>query len=363
LEGLVPRLRFLDGLRGWGAVFVLLYHIFCDGLPFDADLGNHLRYFLPFSGGMAIFVFFVVSGFSLSIGYLAKGDLRSWVSITAGRYVRLAIPIFAACLIVHVAMLLGLIDPAAWRLERFRLLLNFAPATGQLFQFSFFDVFFNYSYTKTYIGPLWTMAFELLGSFLVLLAILLVRPMPFRPLLLVGLAGLILSLAGDSEYAMLALFPIGAALADGFHGGWIKSIPRFAGLGLFCGGCLVPLLIPYSITAWGAIGASALVAGSIVVPRIRDFLDGPLSAHLGRISFPLYLMHGPVLFIFAEPMMRNFGINEPSKFLIDCAAIVVSYAAALLFLPINNFAIAVARIVGQFAVNVIFSRPAIVEPR
>jgi peptidoglycan/LPS O-acetylase OafA/YrhL len=103
----VPRLKFLDGLRGWAAIFVLLYHVFCDAIPFDADIGSNLKFFLPFSGAMAIFIFFLVSGFSLSIKYLARGDLQLWARTTARRYFRLAIPIFFACLAVHVAMLSG----------------------------------------------------------------------------------------------------------------------------------------------------------------------------------------------------------------------------------------------------------------
>src|SRR6202022_3314040 len=62
----VRRLRFLDGLRGWGAVVVLLFHVFSEGLPIDATIGDRLKYFIPFNGMMAVFVFFVVSGFSLS---------------------------------------------------------------------------------------------------------------------------------------------------------------------------------------------------------------------------------------------------------------------------------------------------------
>jgi peptidoglycan/LPS O-acetylase OafA/YrhL len=53
---------------------------------------------------MAIFVFFLVSGFSLSIDYLDRGDVSRWIRALAGRYFRLAIPIFFASLIVHVAM-------------------------------------------------------------------------------------------------------------------------------------------------------------------------------------------------------------------------------------------------------------------
>src|SRR5438105_15375159 len=112
----VQRLKFLDGLRGWAAVFVLLYHVFCDAIPFDVDVGNQLKFFVPFSGAIAIFIFFLVSGFSLSIDYLARGDLRSWLRTTFGRYFRLAIPIFFSFLAVPIALMLGAIGCPSYRL-------------------------------------------------------------------------------------------------------------------------------------------------------------------------------------------------------------------------------------------------------
>ncbi len=136
------RLKFLDGLRGWGAVIVLLYHVFSDGLPVDAVIGGQLKYYVPFNGTLAVLVFFVVSGFSLSVRYLAEGDIQSWLKIAAGRYLRLAIPILAACLVVHLVMVFGFVDPPAERLPKFGSFFNFAPTSWHLLKFSLFDVFF-----------------------------------------------------------------------------------------------------------------------------------------------------------------------------------------------------------------------------
>src|SRR3954464_10780151 len=136
----VRRLKFLDGLRGWGAVFVVLFHVFSEGLPVDAAIGGRLPYLVPFNGTLAVLVFFVVSGFSLSVRYLADGDIRPWLRIAAGRYLRLAIPIFAACLLVHLAMLAGGFDPPADRLPKFSQGMNFDPTTGHLLRFALFDV-------------------------------------------------------------------------------------------------------------------------------------------------------------------------------------------------------------------------------
>lgn len=129
-------------------------------------------------------------------------------------------------------------------------MLNFEPTIGHLFSFSLFDVFINYEHTKTYVGPLWTMRFELFGSFVVLAAILIVRTVSFRAWLLAALALGILMMP-ISSWAALALFPIGALLADLFLKGRLDAIPAPAAIISILAGCAIPLLIPYGIVAWG----------------------------------------------------------------------------------------------------------------
>lgn len=353
------RLEFLDGLRGWGAVFVLLYHVFSDGLPVDATTAQRLTYLVPFNGTLAVLIFFVVSGFSLSVRYLVDGDIQSWLRIAAGRYLRLAIPIFAACLLVHLIMVCGLVDPPGERLAVLRPFFNFDPTIGHLLKFSFFDVFFNYSSAETYIGPLWTMSIELLGSIVVLLAIIIVGPLPFRLLVLLGLAYFILRLAPAN--AMLALFPIGAAMAECFNRGWIDAIPKPVALVLLSIGCLIPALFRFNVATWGLIATSSLILGCIAVPQIRNGLSGTLSSHLGKISFPLYLMHGPVLCFVGGPLTRHFGDGLLLKFLIQIAVVALSFAAAYAFLPVNEFAIGAARRFAKATTSPFFVSPAPVE--
>jgi peptidoglycan/LPS O-acetylase OafA/YrhL len=84
------RLPVLDGLRGWGAIFVLLFHVFCEGLPVTAESGAFLRLLLPFSGlYAAVLVFFVVSGISLSYGYFKERQVEKLIAAAGSRYFRL----------------------------------------------------------------------------------------------------------------------------------------------------------------------------------------------------------------------------------------------------------------------------------
>src|SRR5579872_4759055 len=207
------RLHFLDGLRGWAALVVLLHHVFVDGLPPNALMADRaLCGKVVFLNGMlAVCIFFVISGFSLSIRYFETGDRRGLGRIAAGRYLRLALPIFAICAITYVLLLVGLIAPAGQRPPPLDQFLTFVPRIDHLLNFSSWKVFFAYSDADTYDPPLWTMSYELYGSFLVFALALCLRPSRSRSLIL-GTCFLALA-AAQSFYA---LFIGGLLIADLF---------------------------------------------------------------------------------------------------------------------------------------------------
>ena len=96
---------------------VLFHHIFVDGLPANDFMADRLFWARVFfmNGTFAVCLFFVISGFSLSISYLQTGDDRGLARMAAGRYVRLAVPIFAICAITYLLMTLNIIPPPAER--------------------------------------------------------------------------------------------------------------------------------------------------------------------------------------------------------------------------------------------------------
>jgi peptidoglycan/LPS O-acetylase OafA/YrhL len=108
------------------------------------------------NGTLAVSVFFVISGFSLSIRFLETGNGRALGRIAAGRYLRLALPIFAICVITHALLLSGLIAPAAQRPAPLDQFLAFTPTIERLMSFSLWKVFVAYSGAETYDPPLWT---------------------------------------------------------------------------------------------------------------------------------------------------------------------------------------------------------------
>jgi peptidoglycan/LPS O-acetylase OafA/YrhL len=331
------RLRFLDGLRGWGAVVVLLYHAFCDSLP-PAPGFKLLADYVPFNGRVAVLVFFIVSGYSLTVRYLDKGEFQGWLRILTGRYVRLAIPVLAACLIMHLALVFGAVSPAAERLPDFQFAFHFDPTTEHLLRFALWDVFFAYSAEHTYIGPLWTMEPELIGSFSVLALVFVLGRATWRLPVLVLIALGIALWAPDYRMQMLSLFPAGAAIADCYNRGWIEKVPAIAASVLISIGAAQPF-ISTGPQAAILLGAIPFTLGCICLRPVRAWLSSPLSAHLGEISFPLYLIHGPVIVLIGEPLMRRTDALS-LRFGIDLLVIALSFAATYAFVPVNRFAIA-----------------------
>jgi peptidoglycan/LPS O-acetylase OafA/YrhL len=334
------RLTFLDGMRGWAALFVLLYHVFVNATPVT-PAATALGVYLPFNGLLAVYLFFFISGFSLSVGYLLTGDLRGWIRIASARYLRLVIPIFVACLIVHAALVMRLVDPTPYYPYW-----GFAPTISHLLQFSLFDVFFRYDYGQTYIGPLWTMSPELFGSAMTLMAVLIVRSLPVRSLILLALGAVIFYGATSPTIQLLTFFPLGAAIADWTLRGWVDRVPSLAAFAMIAAGCAIPVLFPDHTALWGP-AAALLMIGCIAAPQARAFLSNRFSQWLGWLSFPLYLIHGPVLNIITGPLMPGQDLIF-ERFLVDMLAVGLSLIAAILFSPVNDQAVAISRRFGNF---------------
>jgi peptidoglycan/LPS O-acetylase OafA/YrhL len=146
------RKPFLDG--GWAALAVVLWHVFGQVYPYNEAVSQILPRLLLFDGMTAVCLFFVISGFSLSISFCQTGNRERLAQLAAGRYLRLTIPILATCTLVWLAMKTGVIPPA--------------------------DLRPRFSADQAFIIPLWTMHYEPLGSALILTTLALFGKQPYR---------------------------------------------------------------------------------------------------------------------------------------------------------------------------------------
>lgn len=345
------RFRFLDGLRGWAAVVVLLHHLFVDGLPANNLMADRSLWAKVFflNGTLAVSVFFVISGFSLSIRYLETGDGKALGRIAAGRYLRLALPIFAICAVTYALLASGLIPPAAQRPSPLDQFLGFTPTIEGLLSFSLLKVFVAYSGAESYDPPLWTMTYEFFGSFMVFALIAYLRPSRLRTAML---GVLFVALTVLQTY--FALFVAGILIADLFPLNGASTAANRTGA-MLCGAGLVLVVLPHTWFAAVYVGgATCLTAGAVFCSPVRSFFESRLSNFLGWISFPLYLVQAAVIYALVPrglELLASCGFApETQRWLLDFALLPVAIVCAIAFCPINDFAMAASRRFGASVV-------------
>ena len=311
-KGVAPlpadRLGELDGIRGWAALSVVIFHIswetFGVVLP---QIRNPLTGFF-LDGGVAVSAFFVLSGEALSGGFFAGGGKFAVYRLAVKRYTRLTIPVIAACTLTLLLYKAGLTYNVAaadlvHRSDWLGTFIHAAPGLRQCIEYMLLDVYTNVPSEHAVIPFLWTMRFELLGSMLVF--------------------GLLLGLSRlrGSNLSMAWLF-IGLLFAATIHGRQDNLACFLAGLGFARLRSLgffararsdrrvqtatwIAILVIGTVDGfshwlmigrhWVPLASVLLVFATFCNRRLCAAFTTRLSRSLGRLSFPLYLVQFPVL--------------------------------------------------------------------
>lgn len=313
--------RSADGLRGLAALSVTVTHFVAAFFPwllfhnygelFPRYTGENLAaqvfgsppLTLLYNGHFAVLIFFVLSGYVLTLPYFSRADAgdalqrRLWA-----RYLRLNLPIAAALGLAYGAYRLGWMHngAAASLSGSLNWLGSFYPAglggIGALEEAAFGAIVLG---NASFLPPLWTLKVEFIGSLYILLFYL---AKPARRLWLpLLLAGLLLYLVHREQSVYYYAIFAGSAL----H---CLSLSRKAAwvllaLGLYFGayqhfrtmyGFLPDPRVWDIKTSYNMIGAVCLCA-SVLSGIGRDLLASRPVQFLGRISFSIYLLHFIVL--------------------------------------------------------------------
>ena len=318
--GVKPRYELLDGLRGVAAVLVIWYHFF-EGFatsPTDQML-NH--------GYLAVDFFFVLSGFVIGYAY----DDRWRGGLTAGRFmlrrvIRLHPMVVLAIVLGTVAYIIqgsvkwdGTTVPLSMLLLSVLLGLLLIPVlpgagadvrgNGEMFPLN---------------GPGWSLFFEYIGS--ILYAIILHRLSTRWLAAVVVASGVGLAACAFGDMSGAYHLGVGWSMADwGWMGGFLRlSFSFSAGLLIsrtfrprrVRGAFWICALLIASLMACPYVGGSepsvlnALydsVCTLVVFPLIvylgacgntTDRFSTGLCDFLGRLSYPVYIIHYPVMYMF-----------------------------------------------------------------
>ncbi|MFA8336412.1 acyltransferase family protein [Burkholderia cenocepacia] len=346
------RKDFLDGIRGWAAVMVLLSHLIQNFAVQAAPALNKPYLLFPSDGALAVYVFFVVSGFALSIGFFEKNDTGVLTSLAIRRYPRLTIPIFASALLGFVLMKSGLLynqqaSAIAHNESWLGGFFGFTPHVIDLLRFSLFDVYFAYDPEHTYNAVLWTMSVELWGSVFVF-SLLAVLGTARRPLIYIIAFVCLFALRSP----MLA-FLLGVVISDLYASGRIEKLPSALASG--ASSAMIGAAILFSTFGRAhyddprplSVIASILVAGVIVSVPMRSFFSNRVSRFFGAISFPLYLTHLPVICslssaTFLALLAHGLSLQAASNWMV-VTTIPATILVAMAFYPVETLSIEMAR--------------------
>lgn len=321
----------LEAARGIAALFVVLHHFFLAFAPNFTGLLQADRieksivgewYFAIFNGSAAVYFFFVLSGYVLSISYL---NSRNSAVLAAGilkRVPRLALPVVLS-LVLTVALwkanLLFYSETSAITGSAWLASAGFGLMPAGL-QPSYLDAVRQglttfFTGEKYYNSSIWTMYYEFFGSVFVFALIPLFGSLQTsRSYLMV--AAFIGTLALFA-FPNLIPFLVGMSLCVVSHKGRLR-VPAYAaflmlGMGLYLLGFVESIeyyawLSPVE-WIWGGAGHSAvllntlgsalIVAALVGAPSVSRALGGRIGLLLGRLSFPIYLVHVPIILSFS----------------------------------------------------------------
>jgi len=372
---------WLDGLRGWAAFSVCIFHMLsfthsgiemCYGQGYYWSTWNYSPLSLPiirvfFMGGhIAVMTFFTISGYVVPrrlISLLHENRKEEFVenlnSALIRRPLRLWLPALWTTLSFAMSWhIFGIATP--WPLHQSNILYEFLHWCYQSTQFLFF--WRLHPWYHFYNLHTWTIPVEIQGSYFILVWLFLLHQTSHRfrliaTLLMTLYLGI---LAGAGFYAASFAGMFTAELDMIVSEGWQVKLPwdgfartlkanpntrmilSYVVLILGCllagqpsadslemqyvmGGCpgfrdLVHLIPPSYVDDppssryrwfWLFWAAWGILVGIKDIGWIKRLFETTFSQYLGRISFCLYLCHGPLIGIFSERLFYLTGVKTP----------------------------------------------------
>ena len=359
-----PHFELLDGLRGVAAILVLFYHIF-EGFSF-AELTNGAGDGVIRTlnhGHIAVDFFFILSGFVISYAYDDRWNSMNTRQFFKRRLIRLHPMLIMGAIIGTIAFAVvgferwdGTTAPTGWVMTALLLTMFMIPAVpgvpyevrgnGEMFPLN---------------GPGWSLFFEYIGN--ILYALFIRRLSTVMLALLTVILGAVHAwffIWNISGYDMIGvgwtidevnfwgglvrmLFPftIGMLLARTFKPRKIKGAFYICSIAL-----IVMFAVPY-IVSTGDISLNSLyefICIAAVFPLLvwigacgdnGKGYTSRINRLLGDISYPLYIVHYPIMYIFYAWLIEKqyYTLQDcwPMAALVVVSSILLAYLCLKLY--------------------------------
>lgn len=359
-----PHYELLDGLRGVAAILVLIYHIF-EGFAFAESTngeGSGLITTLN-HGHIAVDFFFILSGFVISYAYDDRWGKMSLGGFFKRRLIRLHPMLIMGAVVGMISFLLtgcqqwsGEVTPISWVMIALLLTIFMVPAlpglpyevrgNGEMFPLN---------------GPMWSLFFEYIGNILYALVI---RRLSIKLLaVLTAILGVLHAWIFVGDLSGYDSVGIGWTIDTiNFWGGLVRMLFPFSmgmllartfkprevkGAFWICSAMLIAVFaVPY-IAKSGAISLNSLyevVCIAVIFPFIvwlgacgkgGDNYTGRINNFLGELSYPLYIVHYPIMYIFYKWLIENrcytLGDTLGLSALVVLSSVALAYACLKLY--------------------------------
>ncbi|BEM22964.1 acyltransferase family protein [Serratia nevei] len=364
------KLTCLDSVRGIASLAVVLSHLsliyfvylhnFSGGsipesFPVQKFLHHSVFGFL-YSGTSAVFVFFVMSGIVLSRGIEKRNDEYYFIT-SFTRYFRLAIPATFSCLLMFVVL--------------FFISANDQPIPGVsdwLEPFfikypSLIDAF-SYGAAGAFIGPpvwsghiynpvLWTMKIELIGSLFVYVACVLFKRSKFLSLAVFFVLSIaILPFSTLIALSMVCFFCgfVYSAFDVNYKNNLLGAILVI--VGLYLAGIhndsesyrwLTYVVKGRSYLLFNFISGIMIVYGVLTSNLISRALENNLLVYLGKLSFPIYVIHIPVIMLTIYLTRDLATTSVVSMLTVSAISLLSTVLLARFVVPVDDFSISFSK--------------------
>lgn len=289
------KIKYLDGLKGLGALMVFFCHYNLMGFP--APDWFHDSYFskLFASGGFAVAFFLIISGFTAWMSVNRKIDDRKLLAkMLINRYLRFSVPFGFAFVLMYIGWYAGIFDGH----------IEVGKLTGSVtLQNAFWPVNIV-GFVKSLLlspinsdfwdAPLWMMKYVFLGTYVAVLLRLGIDVITPQWQVVALLFVLLLFGIGDIFFMGVVLGILLSYLNVAFK----KQVKSHIGgamlLVLFL--CLrwnFPLNVSVELSNF--IMATIFLFAIYLLPLLQKILETDLFQFLGRVSFSVFIFHWPIL--------------------------------------------------------------------
>lgn len=337
------RIRSIDGLRGISCIIVVFFHFFNETWKTEFPFYKNSIINFIFDGNLAVSIFFIISGYALSISFVKNGDTESIVRPAIKRWPRLSIPVFSSSIFVYLLYKFGFIfnKEAGIKLNS-SWLRDFLPNNPDLYgvmKFSLITVFKFHSHNS--LNPfLWTMHYELIGSIFLFITFFLIKN---NKLLIICLSMLIFLCISDiKSISFILCFFIGYFFCF-FKIRKKENYINFKNCEIifFVSLFLISILFKelYYSDIFFPIKSFIIFFISLSSKKIVSFLESKPIQYLGEISFPLFLFQFPILVSFFSYLIVKYYIYNQliTSIIIALSGVAVSILVASVLSPVEIF--------------------------